>query len=289
MTALGKALTFFNVLFAIVTGVLIVVVFITRTNWRVGMERWEQEAKAAKAALESEKQASIQKKNDAEEQKKKLVEEIASLNKTIRGKDEEVKTEKDRAAGFEVQLAKYGQISTAGTAEIGRLQVERNQMADQLKKLTDEHAKTVNELANTSSRETYADLRAKALEQNLIETREKLAGIQRRYEELRARQPAGGAGADPNPPRRPSIETNGEVSGISGNLAQITLGSDNGIERGHILQVYRPDLKNPANSLYLGTLTVDRTQPHAAVGTFEPAGRGKMIQKGDKVDTRILR
>ena len=75
---------------------------------------------------------------------------------------------------------------------------------------------------------------------------------------------------------------------VSGNLAQISLGSDNGIEQGHILQVYRLGAR-ASDAVYLGTLTITRTNPHEAVGTFEPAGRGKTIAKGDRVDTRILR
>jgi hypothetical protein len=289
MTALGKALTFFNVLMAIVTGVLIVLVFVTRTNWRNGLEEWQKVAKASDAALAAEKQASAQKKLDLEDQKKKKEEQIAELNKQILGKDQEIAAEKARVKDAEIERGKFGQVSAAGTQEIDRLQRERNQMADQLKQLNDDKAKLTKDLVDTGSRETYYKLRSEALEKDLVSAREELASAKKRVEELRAQSPAGRGGANPIQPRLPSIETSGEVTGIAaGNLAQISLGSDNGMEPGHILQVYRLGAK-ASDSIYLGTLTITRTQPHAAVGTFEPAGRGKTINKGDKVDTRIVR
>src|SRR5262245_34620590 len=289
MTALGKALTFFNVLFAIITGVLIVNVYITRTNWRVGMELAQQETKAAQAATKAAEAAANQKGIDLEEQKKKLQEQIKKLNDAILGKDEEIKTEKERVKASEVNAVKDRQISQAGTAEINRLQTERNQMAEQVKTLNENLAKVTKDLADTSSRETFNRLRADALEKDLVETREQLAMTRRQVNELRAQLPAGGnRGAKENPPHVPSMDTAGTVTGVYEGLAQISLGTDNGIEQGHILQVYRLG-NQPNQATYLGTLTITRTQAHAAVGTFEPAGRGKKIEKGDRVDTRILR
>jgi chromosome segregation ATPase len=288
MTALGKALTFFNVLFAIITGVLIVNAYITRTNWRNGMEAWQQEAKAAQAAAKAADAAANQKRIDLEEQRKKLDDQIAQLSKAILGKDEEIKAEKNRVKDHDIQRAKSDQVSQASTAEINRLQLERNQMADQLKTLNDQHAKVTKELADTTSQMTYYKLRSEAQEKDLVDLREKYATLLKNYEIVKAQLPAGNRGARENQPRAPSIETSGEVAGVSGNLARITLGNDNGIERGHILQVYRLG-KTPNDAVYLGTLTIDRTSAHEAVGTFEPAGRGKTITAGDKVDTRILR
>jgi hypothetical protein len=288
MTALGKALTFFNVLFAIITGVLIVNVYITRTNWRVGMELAQQETKAAQAAAKAAEAAANNQRIDLEEQKKKLQEQIKKVNQDILGKDEEIKAEKEKSRAAEINAVKDRQVSDAGSREINRLQIERNQMADQLKKLNDDLAKVTKDLADTTSRETFNRLRAEALEKDVADKNERLAMLQRKYDELRAQMPAGNRGAQVNPPRVPSIETAGTVTGTSGNLAQISLGSDNGIEQGHILQVFRLG-NQPNQATYLGTLTVSRTQPHTAVGTFEPAGRGKTIEKGDRVDTRIVR
>jgi hypothetical protein len=286
MTALGKVLVFFNVLFALVTGGLIVVVFMTRTNWRIGMEAAQQETKAARAALEAERSAAAQKRLDYETEIRRLNEEISRLNTVILGKDVEIAGEKKKANEARAESMKAAEISNAATAEISRLQVERNQLAVQLNTVNDQLAKTAKELAETTARETFYKLRADANERNLASAREELATVRRKLEELRARVPAAEFESAVATPRRiPSVETAGRVTGVSGNLASISLGSDNGIEQGHVLQVYRMG----ANPLYLGTLTVTRTEPHRAVGTFEPAARGRTIAIDDRVDTRILR
>ncbi len=286
MTALGKVLVFFNVLFALVTGGLIVVVFLTRTNWRVGMELAQQETKAARAALEAERAASTQKRLDYETEIKRLQEEIRRLEDVVRGKDVEIAGEKKKFNEARAESLKAAEISNAASVEIARLQTERNQMAVQLNGVNEQLAQTARELAETTARETFHKLRADANERELAGVKEELALTRRRYEELRARVPeASVATVAAIPKRVPSVETAGRVTGVSGNLASISLGSDNGIEQGHVLQVYRIG----ANPLYLGTLMVTRTEPHRAVGIFEPAARGRTIAVDDRVDTRILR
>lgn len=286
MTALGKVLVFFNVLFALVTGGLIVVVFLTRTNWRVGMELAQQETKAARAALEAERSAAAQKRLDAEAEIKRLQEEISRLNTVILGKDVEIAGERKKFNDARAESMKAAEISNAASAEISRLQTERNQLSVQLNTVNEQLAQTARELAETTARETFHKLRADTNERELASTKEELVRVRRRYEELLARVPeAATSSVVATPKRIPSVETSGRVTGVSGNLAAISLGSDNGIEQGHVLQVYRMG----ANPLYLGTLTVTRTEPHRAVGTFEPAARGRVIAVDDRVDTRILR
>jgi hypothetical protein len=84
-------------------------------------------------------------------------------------------------------------------------------------------------------------------------------------------------------PRVPSVDEKGQVTSVADNLAVISLGSDHGIEPGHILQVYR---LLPAPQ-YLGTLTISRAETHRAVGLFQPAGRNMVVKVGDTVDTKI--
>ncbi len=55
MTALGKILVFFNLLLAMVTGGLIVQVYLTRTNWKTAYDARVVEATAANDALKGEK------------------------------------------------------------------------------------------------------------------------------------------------------------------------------------------------------------------------------------------
>lgn len=285
MTALGKTLVFFNLLFALVTGGLIVLVFLTRTNWRVGMEAAVQEKDAAVAALKLTQDTAAQQKLDAEAARKKLEEEIGDLRKQIAGKDAEIAGLKQRVAQSQKEAAEQLALTQAGSTEILRLQKERDQQAQQLKAVNDDLVKTRKDLADTTQRETYARLRGDSLERTLSTAREELENYKRKYEELLARSgPSNNTPATPNIPRVPSIDTRGRVTQTDGTHAVISLGSDNGIERGHVLQVFR---LNPP--LHLGTLTITKANAHEAVGDFQPSERGRRIAVGDQVDTKIAR
>ena len=63
-------------------------------------------------------------------------------------------------------------------------------------------------------------------------------------------------------------------------LLEISIGSDDGLRKGHTLEVYR------ANS-YLGRVIVRETWPDRAVVQIIPEYRKGMIKKGDRVATKL--
>lgn len=285
MTALGKTLVFFILLFSLVTGGLIVMAFLTRTNWRIGMEAAMQETKAAQAALKQEQATSTQRKAEFENIRKKLEEEIVELKKQNQTKDAEIANQKAQANSSQRDAAEQLVVSQAGSVEIQKLQLERNQLSVNLAERNNQLVKVNVDLANTTSQMTFFKLRSERLERENSQLNESLATMRRRFEELRAQAGPVRGGAQPNQPRVPTVETTGQITSADGNIAVASLGSDNGIEKGHILQVYRMS----PNPIYLGTMTVTEAHAHRSVGIFEPAGRGKSIAKGDTVDTKILR
>lgn len=86
-------------------------------------------------------------------------------------------------------------------------------------------------------------------------------------------------------PRVPVVKQVGKVTSFADNLVVTDLGTDNGVELGHVLQVYRtePEVQ------YLGTLMISRVETHRAAGEFKPANKNLVIKVGDSVDTKILR
>jgi hypothetical protein len=65
-----------------------------------------------------------------------------------------------------------------------------------------------------------------------------------------------------------------------GQLAEVTIGTDDGLKEGNKLHVYR-------GSRYLGRLEVVETSPDKAVGRVERAYQQGAIQEGDRVATRL--
>src|SRR5262249_5409530 len=62
MTTMGKILVFINLLFSLLTGALIIMVFITRTNWAAGYTQVDRERVHEHARAEKY----LQEKNDSE-------------------------------------------------------------------------------------------------------------------------------------------------------------------------------------------------------------------------------
>ena len=64
-------------------------------------------------------------------------------------------------------------------------------------------------------------------------------------------------------------------------LIEISIGSDDGLKPGHVLQVYR-------GNQYLGQITIRTTAPDRAVGQIDKSLQRGKIQKGDNVTSKLI-
>ena len=86
----------------------------------------------------------------------------------------------------------------------------------------------------------------------------------------------------------PQTDVEGRITYVDpeGELVSLSVGSDNGLEVGHTLKVFRLD-KNPQESKYLGILEVVSVRPHEAVA--KPVRRPLYpLQQNDRVASRIV-
>jgi hypothetical protein len=66
----------------------------------------------------------------------------------------------------------------------------------------------------------------------------------------------------------------------SGDLVEVSIGSDDGLKNGHVMQVYR-------GNQYLGEITIRTTGPDRSVGQINKLLQRGKIQKGDNVTTKL--
>jgi myosin heavy subunit len=66
----------------------------------------------------------------------------------------------------------------------------------------------------------------------------------------------------------------------SGDYVEVSIGSDDGLKPGHVLQVYR-------GKTYLGQITINKTSPDRSVGVIDKKMLRGRIQKGDNVTTKL--
>jgi len=280
MTALGKVLVFFNLLFSLVVGGLIVVVFVTRTNWKAGYDDAVRQAKAHKEARDV-----LEKQRTDEAQK------FAGLLSEIRAERDalvrDLNEKKTEIANLGEQLNRANtrgttELTNSNTAslEIEKLKKERDQMIAQITERNAMILKIEIAMRDFRNRAVSAELARDATQEALDKLRVSHEVALNQLNELKARGivPPSSAAS-----RSAPVEVRGRVTGTSDDLATISLGSDHGLQVGNLLQVYR---MTPTPT-WVGTLQVIKTEPHYALGKFTPNGRN-VIRKDDIVDSKIL-
>ena len=125
MTALGKTLVIFNLLFALITGWLIMTVYVTRTNWKIGMEEAQKETKAAQAAAKAADDQRRQDKAAWTALEQKLTLQIDQLQKNIAGKQAEINNQTAQAEAAKKQFGEQLALTEAASREIAKLQIGR--------------------------------------------------------------------------------------------------------------------------------------------------------------------
>jgi hypothetical protein len=90
-----------------------------------------------------------------------------------------------------------------------------------------------------------------------------------------------------NPPPKPEDlppPVDGVIRAVTGELIEISLGADNGLKKGHRLDIYRVV---GDQGIYVGRMELDKIGPTASVGKMVSGFEKKEPQKGDRVATRM--
>jgi len=289
MTAFGKLLVFLNLLFSVVTGALIVVVFTTRANWKAAYQDAANQARTAETAYKAERTAH---ENDLKQKTSgsaSLEAELVSVRNNLAAALEEV----DRNKKLLAEQVNRAQAALADSqrleAEMGQIKLERTTLAAEQNELRTKVVNIQRELDKQREVAVLADLQAKNLAQknnNLLQSVEQLTGRIRDLEASGAAGIARGSESTGNsilnpPPKAAPPGVRGKVVevGTTGtNLASINIGSDSGLSPGNVLTVF-------VGGDYKGDLTLTAVDPKTAVGKFTPVRRGVQIQKDDSVIT----
>jgi hypothetical protein len=308
MTVLGKILVIINLVFSLVTGALLIVVFATRTNWKAEYLKRADETKVARQDAAQYMNERDQERKDSEEKRKaaligvakdlevpvdqqKSLDEInAELSTKVKALKkvhadeltaEKAKTEKEHQAALlaDNNLQNVRAVNQRLQNEIVGLQNDVEKRNKDITKLIDEK-KTLHDMY------VDADIRAKSAldrNKNLVDQLEVVA------KELEQRKAAGvtptglrvGTGTNP-----PPEDVRGRVKATDAQSGYITIdiGSDAGLAKEHTLEVYRLG----ADPKYLGMIRIVAVNPHEAVGRPMTGQRRGLIQVGDQVAANIV-
>lgn len=274
MTLLGKIFTVLIFIMSVAFCILAVVTFATHKNWKALAE-------ARKTTIEQLEAKNLQQQQETQRALTELAVEqsarrstlstlqvkLALLDADLRNNAKDL-SERTSALTTQTQAAKVAEDSLAAiTAEVNKL---RNEIRLAQQDRDDIYVKTVGLTDKLNQ--------AESLRERLEEMNRQL---QDQYAQLNRVATALGFRPDTLvsqiPPKLDGVVT--AVDEAKG-LVEISLGADDGLKRGHVLQVVSGDK-------YLGQITLREVGPDKSVGDVDKKMQRGRIKKGDNVTTKL--
>lgn len=295
MNLFGKILIMLNLLMSLVFMGFAVAVYSTHKNWKevVTLDKAAAQAAGKKVGLQYQL-------DDAKVINTQLEEKLLALQKEIKqelamrnARLQVLETEKENLTKqVETKTAEIDQVTQdkqVTSAAIEKLTIEAGKKSAEIEALTTEIERfrgegqtmfgklidTTDQLAKTQAELDKANNQMKLLVAQLAEAKKALTTLG--YDT--AIQVASLAA----PP--PKIDGVVRASTADG-LVEISLGSDDGLRRGHTLEVFREGA-TPNATKYLGRIEILTTKADIAVGRVLPQYRRGTIEKDDRVATRL--
>ena len=271
MDTLGKIFVFAVMVMSVVFMSFAIAIFSSHTNWQKESERLQTEleqATAERAAKESELTTLID-QNAASEKDQEQV--VKKLETALQQKDAELaglkKKREAELSNLDKDIAELSEAKDerdAADALVAKLRKEINELQEDVKEYVDIGAKKAAELHQSESELAMTTERKKQLEEQVANAR---VVLQQNGLSL----------------KRPEMVipvVGGVVTAVANDLAEVSIGSDDGLQTGHELEVFRADE-------YLGRLRVVSVKPdRAVVRVLKDFARG-IVQRGDRVATRL--
>jgi len=293
MNLVGKILTVFILVMSIFFCACAVMVYATHKNWREVVMRPRQEAAPGKPAglmfqledekkhfddlkvekdsldarLTAERDAAVQALAKLSNEYDQLKLEIAQLKKDRDQSDQERREALAQLANTEQRLAAMrkeieGDAQTPGLRkEIIQAQTEREQYFNEVVRLNDEKYQAIEQLRRLRDYQVV-------LRQDL----DKAVAVLRKFD----------LKAEPELYRDQAPPVDGVVLATPGKYVEVSIGEDEGLLKGHKLEVYRP-------TGYVGRIEVVKTDVDKSVCQVVPGYQKSRIQPNDSVTSRLLR
>lgn len=285
MTVVGKIFVVVNLLLSLLTGALIMMVFVTRTNWAAEYRALEDKYKLARGNIDALTEM-VQSERQAKQQAEALALAAGSAKTQETTNSQQAITDRDnQLTALQAQLAAARANLDAATVDLKR----REQEVAHLKSTSVDQNTKINNLETAikdfRDRAVAAELNFKSEHERNTLLLAQLEKVTQEYERVQATGAGKPAGVSTAGLRTPSVDMKGSVveSDPKSGLVTISLGSDAGLEVGHVLDVYRYD----PNPDYVGKIQIVDAQHKQAVGRARMPLRAGPIKVGDTVANRV--
>jgi hypothetical protein len=287
---MGKILVIVILVLAVVGCGLIGVYTLTATNWKAAVEDYKKELDDANRNNQGLQSAYQNLLTERDKMRSRVTDLAKELNDAETRHKKELEDQKDLTKAAEAQAQRSKALETAATSEAARLREEvvlHRKTKDTQDKLIDEKNNEIERLTNRAVEAENLTESLKVRTQTLLD---QITVLNQKLAKTEA-----GAGASTSLVRSstaknpPTVFVKGSVTNVlkDSGLIEVDLGSDDGVNDGNTLEVYRLKPK-PA---YLGTIKILDAHHHKAVGRLlktEGAARRGVVIKGDLVASKIV-
>ena len=289
MNLIGKILTVVIFILSIIFMTMVLAVYATHRNWRDAVETMREQVTAnrplgLKYKYEDEKKTNQELKDQLDKLNEEKTRELEAKTQALTKLENENSLMKDQIKKLEAAIKETDDAERKAVAaleatqkesavfrgeveglrsEAEKAQTDRDAHFKEVVKLTDDMHQMLNEMTELKNRNT-------TLSADLAKAREVL-----RHFDLTENTDISGT-----PPR-----VEGLVDAVlGGGMAEITIGSDSGLQKGHKLDVYRVA---PTGNKYVGRIEILKTAPDKSVCKIIPSFQQSEVQKGDRVASKI--
>jgi hypothetical protein len=288
MTILGKILVFLIFVFSLVTGALIVMVYITKTNWQVGFEDMKHNYDVAAANAKTYRDEVETVRTQGEIEKKRIQDQLEDEKKTVENERADLET---RNKALQAQLTATKQTTADYTAlqeEAKLRRLETDRLSAQVSDLQGRILKFEAGAKAAQDQASQARIARDSEHQRNLQLVDLNRTMAQQLEEARAKLGTASAGGAPatTAAKPPAEDIQGVVldSDPTTGLVTISVGSDAGVNKGNTMEVYR---LQPTPE-YVGVIRIVDSRYHEAVGRAQSIRTGAgPIRKGDRVASRI--
>jgi len=275
MNLFGKILTMLILIMSIVFMAFTMMTYSTHKNWREAHSKVQTQLNGVQDQIR-QKQIEVDRLGiEIEYERAARAKALASLEQKSKGLSDSLEAEEAKAQILQTKSRLSEQTAQTAQTEMERLKNEVNALRQGLKdaqQATNEKLRLASQLADRLNQKEgelkRVSERREALRQQL--SRAKLVLDRNGLNEF--------SPVDDIPP-----DLDGVVTAVhESNLIEVSLGSDEGIQSGHKLDIYRQD------GSYIGRVLVTDTNSDRSVGRIIPEYRQGVIRRGDRVATQLL-
>ena len=284
MNVIGKIFVFAVFVMSLVLMTFAGAIYMSHVNWKDEVERDPNKV------LPGQKPGYRYQLDEADKKRRELDEQINDLTRKVAASEE---ARDQVVAKLQSAISQKNNQLTKLLEDKKRLEVDSKQRVEAVNNLTiqvEQTGKRIEELqAQVRSQQgkvdqhvqMAADLAAELAEQKslLAIADERKAQLEKQVAKARELLKQSGLSLESQPKDRvPQLD--GDVIAVAASSIEVSIGSDDGLQVGHTLEVYR-------SGQYVGRAIVRSVRPDRAVAEIDKNFSRGTVQRGDKVTTKV--